>query len=671
MSTLAAGKSGRAPSRLPQPEGRAAGIAVAAALAAVALGFAWDAGVKSTSAVPDVARVLAAAGLLFTAAGYAPARLLLPRAMLPHLAVAVPLVGAAVSSLALTVLGFLHIPIEASLAIVVGGGAVAGVLLRRRRGPARAPAEDLAPAGGVALRLLWPAYIVALIVSITLIPTWRAGFASTTGQNGDAVVAAGTAEFLSKTPPRGEDTDLYVDRMPSNWRSKYPIYYALAGVSELSGLAPTQAFATMMSLMLAMAAAGFFLLAYHALAAGAIGALLVMALVPFDRILVYLTVQPFYNQIWGVFALPLILLFGLRFLREPSRGAAGLTLLFLALGAFAYPLMLPFALLPLGLTALILWRRHRAEGSSPGWIAALELPRGRRARIGWIATAVILSPAAAIAVLGVLEKAWAAAEVVVPGSDLTGWNALPVYLPLHKFFGFVDPLGIGWLPVACLLLAAGWWCLRLRRETGVPLAVTIAAALLAGAYFMAREHGAFFYFKDLSFLGPLVVAVAVAGLAGLAAMRSGKLRALGLAGLAFLALNAAVGSRLEAFDATPQLTREILELRDWARELPPGSTYLIAVPPSGQQLWAGYMLAEHPVSATEPLVGTTFPFPPGGLKADYLVDRPRERRPPRRFVVGPPVRRNATFRVWRMRRDLPYRDNSSRRSIENFSSVFE
>ncbi len=49
-----------------------------------------------------------------------------------------------------------------------------------------------------------------------------------------------------------------------------------------------------------------------------------MALVPFDRILVYLAVQPFYNQIWGVFALPLILLFGLRFLREPSRGAAAL-----------------------------------------------------------------------------------------------------------------------------------------------------------------------------------------------------------------------------------------------------------------------------------------------------------------------------------------------------------
>ncbi len=113
MSTLAAGEAHRVRSRLPPPDGRTAGIVAAAALAAVALGFAWNAGVKSASAVPDVARVLAAAGLLFTAAGYAPTRLLLPRGMLPHLAVAVPLVGAAVSSLALTVLGFLHIPIEA------------------------------------------------------------------------------------------------------------------------------------------------------------------------------------------------------------------------------------------------------------------------------------------------------------------------------------------------------------------------------------------------------------------------------------------------------------------------------------------------------------------------------------------------------------------------------
>ena len=40
---------------------------------------------------------------------------------------------------------------------------------------------------------------------------------------------------------------------------------------------------------------------------------------PLDRVVTYVTVHPYYNQLWGTFALPFILAFGFLFLREPNR----------------------------------------------------------------------------------------------------------------------------------------------------------------------------------------------------------------------------------------------------------------------------------------------------------------------------------------------------------------
>lgn len=634
--------------------------AAAALLILAALALAWHAGVKNADAVPDVLRVIAAAAVLTTAAGYAPARLLLPRPVLVHLAVAVPVVGTMVAALALAVLGFLHVPLAVSLALVIGAGAVGGIALRIRRGPAVADPADLAEAGPAVRRIAWPALLAALIVAVTLLPMLRAGFATTIGQNGDAVVSVGTAEFLRDSPPRGEHIAGWVDRMPSNWRSKYPIYYGLAGVSELSGLEATKVMATAMSLMLALTAAGFFLLAYHGLRAGWLAALGVMALVPLDRILTYLTVQPFYNQIWGVFTMALILLFGLLHLRSPSRGSLALLAGFTALGAFAYPLMLPFPLGTLILAALIGgWRPPKPR-----------LPRTGRARVAAIAGAVVAAPFVLVGLAGVIEKGWAAAQVMLPGSDLSGWNALPFYLPFHKFFGLVDPVGLAWLGVAVVVAAALYACLRvLPREVGVPFAVTMTAGLLVGAYFKARTMGAFFYFKDLSFLGPLVTMLAVVGLAALARERRRAVSVAALVMLGLLVISSAEGTRREALDAEPQLTRDLLEVRAWSQQLPAGDSVLIDVPRDGQQLWAGYVLARHPVSGTDPYVSTTFPFPPKGEKADYLLQRSLLPPPPADEVVGGPVRRNASFRLWRMDPRLAGRDVSSWRSLDQFSSV--
>jgi hypothetical protein len=270
----------------------------------------------------------------------------------------------------------------------------------------------------------------------------------------------------------------------------------------------------------------------------------------------------------------------------------------------------------------------------------------------------------------VAEKAWGAAEVVLPGSDLSGWNALPFYLPFHKFFGLTDPLGLAVVGVAVLFAAAAWASWRLPREIGVPLGATAAASLLVGAYFKARTNGAFFYFKDLSFLGPLLTLLAVAGLWMLASGASRRLRVVGAAALAVLVIATAAGARLESGLVADQLSRDLLELREWSADLPGGDSVLIGLPRDGSQLWAGYLLADRPVSAISPLIGTTFPFPPRSLRADYLLLAANQRRPGPRTVMGGPIRENGSLRLWRMREDLPFVDASSRRTIELYGSPF-
>ena len=58
-------------------------------------------------------------------------------------------------------------------------------------------------------------------------------------------------------------------------------------------------------------------------------ALLGMFLLPLDRIVMYVTIHPYYNELWGQFTLPFILLFGWRYLSSPDRVSAVLAALFL------------------------------------------------------------------------------------------------------------------------------------------------------------------------------------------------------------------------------------------------------------------------------------------------------------------------------------------------------
>src|SRR3954447_21177133 len=144
------------------PRDRALVLAIAALAAAIAVVQANRAGVGGPGAVPAVVRTSLAAIGLFGVCGYGVARLALPRAWLGHLALFTLPIGVAASTLALSVLGLLHVPLAVSLVVVLAAGvALVVVPAPRRESP---PAE--ARLTGVAV----PLFLAALIAAIVLLP---------------------------------------------------------------------------------------------------------------------------------------------------------------------------------------------------------------------------------------------------------------------------------------------------------------------------------------------------------------------------------------------------------------------------------------------------------------------------------------------------------------------
>jgi hypothetical protein len=591
-------------------------------------------GLPDSDTVLDIGRAALAAVVLFALAGYAPARLLLPSSLRPHLALLVLPVGAAVSALALTVLGVARLPLEASLVVLLGAGAVGAAILRERP---RFEGTGCSHAPRARFTTAWPALIATgvfcMLVS-PLLPDYS--FATVLGQNGDAHLATGAAELLQHEPPGGVNEDLPIDRMPGAWGSKYPIYYVLAATATLSGLDPVQAFPTLVAVTSALTAIGFFLLAVHVLGTGTGAALLAMGLVALDRIVVRLAVDPFYNQLWALFALPFVLVLGWRFVREPTRGTAALLVLFLALAAFAYPLLAPFPLLFLALAA---WRER----------PRLPLPR---APLAWVALALLAVPAAVLSVEA-LEKLWGAFKAALPGGDLDPWTGTALgFHPLGHFLGLPDEVDL--LSIAVLAVAA-YGLLRVPRGVAVPYGALVAALGLTALWFRIRG-GPLFHFKALSFLGPLALALVAVALADLA-RRQAVLRAVAVAATVALTGALVVNARRQLDLADPHVTKEVWELRDWNDRIPAGASVRVDVTPIGVQQWAWYMLAEHPISASKPLT-EFFPFPPIGRKADYLLVNRRRPRP--RDAAGEPVLENRSFALYRMRAGVPGPDLSSR-----------
>lgn len=643
---------------------RAVEAAAAFALGIAALTIAARAGVSNLDAVPDVLRAVAATLVLVSIAGYAPARLLVSSDLWPHFWVCVLLVGSASVGLGLTALGFLGLPFGVSLAVLLSAGLVAGGAVRARLGPARTDAGALAAAGGRRLTLAWPIYLAVVLVALLLVPLFAQGSVTVQGTNPDALLGVGAAEFLQHSHPTEIDEALPVDRMPLVWRSKYPIYYVLAGASSLSGLDPTETFAAFSAVLAALTAAAFMLVARHVLGAGPRAAVLTMAVVGLDGAVTYLALHPYHNQLWGTMALAPILLFGLRLLSEPNRRDAVLLAGFLLLGLAAYPLMVLFPALALAAAAAVSYRSRLLRIRRP------RMPRSSLGWAGWVLAALLAAPAVLVVGLGVFEKSGSAAELLVSGGSLGPWRGdLDHYLPPGFFIGVGGVAG--YVTAALVLAAAVLGVARLPAVQRAAFAAMIAGGVLFGVYFRLREFGEYFYFKVLAFLAPVVLVIAVAWLAS----RAGRsvLRGPAIAGAAAVVLVALQfgGLRSELSVTVLQLDAQTLELGDAAGRLPEGASLRVDVLPDGSQLWAGYVLSGHPLSTLTPLTGTTYPHLPVGRKADFIVADSRLDIDPWPDSEGRPLFDNGKFRLYRMLKEVPGPDLSSKRMVDPLGDSFD
>ena len=623
---------------------RAGSLTILAAAGAIALWLAIAAGVAGPGAVDDLARTGAVAIAFFTLCGYGPARLLLTGRTRAQLLLYTPAVGAACATLALTVLGLLHVPFTVNLAVVLAAAvAVAALALRR------------APDPGPASLLLAPIGIALLVTAIACLPALRGGFPAVEGQNPDAMMVSGTAAFLQHAPPTAVRPELGLDKPPLLWRSKLPIYYALAAVAKLAGQDPVFAFTAMSGIVVALTVLGFYLFALDGLRAPPLVALAAMLVVGLDRIVMHLPFFPLYNQLWALCWLPYTFLLGWRFLEEPGRRTAALAAVFLAVALFTYPLLLPF---PFVFFAVVAWRRRHERG----WWTALRLPRARSAGLRYALLVVVGIPVVLVLVRGIVEKLVPAAHALIPGGDLSGWGGMGIipYYPFGWFFGVSSSAVLSGVLVALVFVAAGLGLRRIPRDGAVALVVLLAGALLSALYLLARSHGELFHFRDLAFAGPIVVVLAVVGAASL------PVRGLAVAAVAAYVLVAADGTREAVVHTYVQTPRYLFDLRKWDREIPADQTIRIDVPRGSWQLWSYYLMPRHRVSALDPL-GGPFPHPPKGVRADLaLAFHPT--RPPY-GAVGPPIRRNEAFALYRLRPGLPGPDVSSRALIYDIQKI--
>ncbi len=376
------------------------------------------------SPLPDTLRGLVATAVVFGLSGFGLVRLLLPQPLRRYEPLWVLPTGACVAGLALTALGFAAVPYPVSLPIVLVAGAAVGVYAVRRLGW---PEFDWR-------RLAWPIFIAGVLTCVVLIQmALRQHYAAPTGNGSDAIMAAGTAQFLKHTYPTGVNLSQPVNQMWPTWQSKYPIYYAFAAVSSVSGLATWQVFPILAAAMLGLTAVGFFLVAREVFRAPVAIAAAAMAFAALDREALATILHPYFNQTWGFFAMPFTLALGWWVVqpglgRRQRQGTAALFALFVIVLAFAYPLALPIPAVPIVVFVWYEWRRKIRAGEPV--FRFRDLYQGRRSLLWMVPLAALLAVPAA----GVIDKAVTAAEVLEPGHSLKGWAAdLLGYVPFNYF----------------------------------------------------------------------------------------------------------------------------------------------------------------------------------------------------------------------------------------------
>jgi hypothetical protein len=603
-------------------------------------------------AVLPTVRVAAAALGLFAVAGFGVVRLFLPATLRRHELLWVAPVGACVAALELTLLGYAFVPFDVSLGAVILAGLLTAFFAVRRRGlPARPR-----PIGGT----LWPLYVAAIIAGLVLCPLFRGGYPTVIGDGSDAHLAAGTAQFLQSNYPLSSSADQPVNKVPLVWRSKTPIYYALGGVSRLAGLPTWEALSPMEAVLLGLALLGFFIAARELLRSNMLGALAGMTLVGLDRMVVHTVVHPYFNQTWGFLTMAPSLVLAWRVVADQgkpgNRRTVALLALFLAIGAFAYPLALPIPLFGL---IVFNWRdrrerRRRGETVGkllPSWI---RRPRGR-GRIAVPVIAVLL----AVPVLGVAEKLSTGFAVIInPSVSLYPWAGdVNAYFPTNQFLS-IGSAGLLWiaLPLMGLGVAVALW--RAPRPIAWGVVSLLVVAAVGSAYFHARISGQYFDFKLLAFLGPLAVMTAAVG--------ASRVPVIGWAALVAFGLTAFHGANAELTDTGNQLSPNVRAVARIPSLIGPNQSVRLDMDPS-LEIWVAYFLHDEPLCSQRPLLGTSYPHVTTSRKADYILADVDTFRP---FdAAGPPVAYVGEFRLYKERADVPGKDRCSKTRVQTVLGI--
>jgi len=429
--------------------------------------------------------------------------------------------------------------------------------------------------------------------------------------------------------------------MPPTWQSKFPIYYAFAGVSTISGLATWQVLAPLEAGLAALAALGMFLIAREVFGAAIGVALAAMGLAGLDRMALYTIQHPYYNQTWGYVTLPFTLVLGWAAVqpdlpRRARQATLGLLVIVAAMLVLAYPLAAPIPAVPL----VVFWlaeRRRRIRAGERLWTLRGAY-RGRRSLL-WM---VPLAAALAVPIAGAIDKAAAAASVLAPGHSLQGWSGdLQSFIPV-KFFFSLPASTLGTVLLAIVAALAAWGLARQPRALGLGLGLLLAAGLAVAVYLHSRIGGQYFQFKLLAFIGPVVLVAAAVG--------AGRLGALGALALAVLAgfTSWSVVQRLD--NEGYQLGLATVRLSSWADALPAGASVRLDVAPA-QQLWVAYFMDARPLCSQLPLLNTDYPHVAFSRKADYILTTAAQPRPA--DAIGPPLRRSSAYRLYRENPSVP------------------
>jgi hypothetical protein len=268
---------------------------------------------------------------------------------------------------------------------------------------------------------------------------------------------------------------------------------------------------------------------------------------------------------------------------------------------------------------------------------------------------------------GVWEKLVGGTQLLIdPNYKLDLWGGdLDAFFPEQQFFAIHMDAG-WWVALLVILGFAIWELRRLERTVAFGLAsVMLVGALIAGEMRL-REFGWYFHFKILAFVGPLVVTLAAIGMWRARTLATRTWARTGLAALLLVWVAwAAAEAREEVAHTYDELPLTMQQLRQFSAQLPAGSSIRLDMQP-GAQLWAAYMLADHPLCSQRPLDDTSYPHVPLSRAADYVAVR-YVRKP---FdAIGAPVLQNREFQIYKLRQGLPGGDRCSQRMIQTVRKI--